>query len=427
MKILWLINIPLPEVSFLLNENPSPFGGWLINASKDLANQDGIELFIAFPKKRVNNYQKIEGEKITYYAFKPILNSEKRIVRSNQMFKDILNDVKPDLVHIYGTEFAHSLSLVNVCKAERVKVVISIQGLVSVYSKHIFASLPLKTIYGFTLRNLLRKDNVYGEMKSFNKRGKSEIKAIKNVDHIIGRTTWDKACTSHINPNAKYHFCNETLREEFYKYKWDIENCEKHTIFLSQGQYSIKGLHYVLEAMPLILKRFPDTKLYIGGKDIINSKSLKDRLFMTYYGKYIKKLIKRFNLEDNVFFTGPLNEKDMCKQYLKSNVFVCPSSIENSPNSLGEAMILGVPSVASDVGGVSDMLNHREDGFIYQSDAPYMLAHYVCEIFQNQNLAVKFSRQARKHAMITHNREENTKRLIEIYGDILGEKGFWDK
>jgi len=82
-------------------------------------------------------------------------------------------------------------------------------------------------------------------------------------------------------------------------------------------------------------------------------------------------------------------------------------------------MILGVPCVASYVGGVPDMLKHGEEGFIYQTDAPYMLAHYVCEIFENEDLALSFSKEAREHALKTHDRETNTKRLIEIYNSIL--------
>ena len=134
-------------------------------------------------------------------------------------------------------------------------------------------------------------------------------------------------------------------------------------------------------------------------------------------------MIKRLDLERNVVFTGPLDEKKMCQRYFKSNVFVCPSSIENSPNSLGEAMILGVPSVASYVGGIPDMLKDKEEGFLYQHDAPYMLAQYVCEIFENEDLALKFSNNARQHALKTHDRDENARNLIEIYEEIKGKRG----
>lgn len=419
MNILWLINIPLPEASQLMGENPSPFGGWLINASKDLANKEDVELSIAFPSNKANKFRELKGEKINYYPFIPVKENDNKVIENNESFETLLNNLKPDIVHIYGTEIAHTLSMVNTCNKINIKTVISVQGLVSIIEKHMYSNLPIYAIYGNTFRNIIRKDNVRGLKKLFRNRGKNEIEAIKRTNHIIGRTTWDKACSNQINPQANYHFCNETLREEFYKHQWDVNDCEKHSIFLSQGQYPIKGLHYMLEAIPLILKRFPKAKVYISGKDITKSDSIKDKLLMTYYGKYIKKMIKKLNLERNVVFTGQLDEKKMCQRYLKSHVFVCPSSIENSPNSLGEAMILGVPSVASYVGGIPDMLKDKEEGFLYQHDAPYMLAQYVCEIFENQDLALKFSKNARERALKTHDRDENTRRLIEIYNEIV--------
>ncbi|QII82417.1 glycosyltransferase family 4 protein [Jeotgalibaca arthritidis] len=421
MNILWLINIPLPEASQLMGENPSPFGGWLINASKDLANKEDVELAITFPSNKANKFRELKGKTIKYYPFIPVKENDNKVIEYNESFETLLNNLKPDIVHIYGTEIAHTLSMVNMCKKLGVETIISIQGLVSVYAQHIYANLPFSAVYGFTIRNVLRKDSVYLHKKTFELRGENEVESLENTNHIIGRTTWDKACSNQINPKANYHFCNETLREEFYKHQWSINDCEKHSIFLSQGQYPIKGLHYMLEAMPIILKKFPGAKVYISGKDITKSDSIKDKLLLTYYGKYIRKMISSLGLEEKVVFTGPLDEQKMCQRYLKSNVFVCPSSIENSPNSLGEAMVLGVPCVASDVGGVSDMLKHKEEGFVYQTDAPYMLAHYVCEIFENEDLALKFSKNAREHALTTHDRDANTRRLIEIYEEITGE------
>ncbi|MCY7731095.1 glycosyltransferase [Aerococcus urinaeequi] len=423
MNILWLINIPLPEASQLMGENPSPFGGWLINAAKDLANKEGVELSIAFPSNKASKFKELKGEKINYYPFIPVKETNNKVIEYNESFETLLNNLNPDIVHIYGTEIAHTLSMVNTCNKINIKTVISVQGLVYIIEKHMYSNLPIYAIYGNTFRNIIRKDNVSGLKRLFKNRGKNEIESLQKTNHIIGRTTWDKACSNQINPQANYHFCNETLREEFYKHQWDVNDCEKHSIFLSQGQYPIKGLHYMLDAIPLILKKFPKAKVYISGKDITKSDSIKDKLLMTYYGKYIKKMIKKLNLERNVVFTGPLDEKKMCQRYLKSHVFVCPSSIENSPNSLGEAMMLGVPSVASYVGGIPDMLKDKEEGFLYQHDAPYMLAQYVCEIFENADLALKFSKNAREHALKTHDRDENTRRLIEIYRDVIEKKG----
>lgn len=419
MKILWVVNIPLPEVSLLMNEKPTHLGGWLINASENLSNKIGIKLFIAFPKKGIKTMKHIKGKKIEYYAFKPVNENNLNEINNNNIFEDLINEINPDIVHIHGTELPHTISMVNICRKQNIKSVISIQGLVSIISKHIYANLPFKVIYGSTLRNILKKDSVAGYKKIYEKRAKYEIDAIKKVDNIIGRTTWDRACTLQINQNVNYHFCNETLRKSFYERKWNIDKCEKYSIFLSQGQYSLKGLHYIIEAMTLIRKEFPKSKVYIAGNNIIKSDNLKDKLQITYYGKYINKKIKENNLQSNIIFTGPLEEKKICERYLKSNVFVCPSSIENSPNSLGEAMLLGMPCIASYVGGIPDLLNDKKDGFLYQVDAPYMLANYICEIFRDRELSNKLSENARLRALDIYNEEKNCNALISIYKNII--------
>lgn len=422
MKILWLINIQLPEVSNLMKENTTPFGGWLVSMSTTLSNEN-IELSISFPKVGVNHVVTLQGDNIKYYAFPPVNHNNLTLINQNQYFKEIIEKTNPDIVHIFGTEFAHTLAMVNICNSERKKVVISIQGLTSIIAKHYTLGLPGIVQKRYTFRDFIKQDNLIQQQHKFIKRGKDEIEALQKVNHVIGRTTWDKACTSQINPDAHYYHCNETLRDEFYRHTWDIKSCERYSIFVSQGSYPIKGLHLMLEAMPLILKKFPKAKLYIGGLDIYKSDTIKQRLKTSSYAKYIKAQIKNNKLADNIIFTGLLDEKQMCKRFLNSNVFVCPSSIENSPNSLGEAMILGVPCVASDVGGVSDMLKHKEEGFVYQADAPYMLAHYVCEIFKDDGLALKFSNHAKAHALQTHDPMSNNRRLNEIYEDILQKKG----
>lgn len=420
MQILWLINIALPEVSQLMNKPPSPFGGWLIDICKKLSKNENIKLSIAFPEPTLNNIKELNGEDITYYAFPHVQLKDKDLIKNNIYFKKILKKVQPNLVHIYGTELAHSLAMVNVCKELDIKTIISIQGLVSIIEKHYLANLPLNVQRRFTFRDFIKQDNILQQKRGFKKRGELEIEAINKTEHFIGRTTWDKACISHIQPNANYHFCNETLREEFYKNKWNLESCERHSIFMSQATYPIKGLHYMLEALSIIIRKYPGTKLYIAGPDITASSSIKERLKKTSYAKYITELMKDLNIGKHVFFTGLLDEREMCARFLKSNIFVCPSSIENSPNSLGEAMILGVPCVASNVGGVSDMLTHNQEGFLYQADAPYMLAYYICEIFENEELMIKLSENSKKRALETHNKESNINQLIGIYHQISG-------
>ena len=139
---------------------------------------------------------------------------------------------------------------------------------------------------------------------------------------------------------------------------------------------------------------------------------------LSYYEKYILKRIKELELQESVTFTGFLNEEQMCERYLKSHVFVSPSSIENSPNSVCEAMILGMPVVSSLVGGVANLIEHGMNGYYYQSDAPYMLAYYVEKIFENDKRAEGIGTNARNCALERHDPETIVDELLQIYNAI---------
>lgn len=78
---------------------------------------------------------------------------------------------------------------------------------------------------------------------------------------------------------------------------------------------------------------------------------------------------------------GMLSEQEMCKAYLECNVFICPSSIENSPNSLGEAQLLGIPHIASYVGGIPEIVNYNPE-ILYRFEESEMLASKVIDIFK---------------------------------------------
>ena len=133
---------------------------------------------------------------------------------------------------------------------------------------------------------------------------------------------------------------------------------------------------------------------------------------------YREKLIKKYGLEENIHFLDTLDETQMCEQYLKANVFVSPSAIENSPNSLGEAMLLGTPTVVSDVGGVKNMIWHETEGFVYQHDAPYMIAYYAEKFFEMGADAKEITDRARTHAAKIFDIEKNIADLVAIYKKI---------
>lgn len=411
MNLLWITNTIFPVLCKYIGIVPSVSGGWMEASAKNLIKNDQIKLSVATVYNG-KEFVDIILDGVRYFLL-PLKgkNNFKYHKELEYYWRQIKKLSNPDLVHIHGTEFPHGLAYIHSCGNKN--TVISIQGLISVIAQHYTAGLTKTEVYSnITLRDILRLDSIFNQQKNFFHRGLYEKEYISSVRHIIGRTSWDKAHIWRINPKAIYHHCNETLRAEFYKHVWNYSDCEKYSIFLSQGGYPIKGLHVLLDALDLVRTYYPATKLYIAGDNIINKPWYK----LSGYGKIIKQKINNYGLKDNVIFTGPLDEKAMCNRLLKSNVFICPSSIENSPNSLGEAQLLGVPYLASFVGGIPDMLEQHSD-FLYRFEEIEMLAYKICEIFKMKTFE-KYDKY-RDSAFKRHSEKVNCSTLIDIYNTII--------
>lgn len=417
MKILWLTNILPQFLAEKINEVTIHNLGWLDYTAHMLIRTKAVQLLIVFPSNKIrdNTY-----EDIRYYTFPEKYKLHRNDEILGKRFINILKKEQPDIIHIHGTEYYHSIAMVKAAqKCEFLKrVVISIQGLVSVYALHYMAELPESVRRRYTIHDLIKRENLYKQQKLYEERGKAEKEALKMVYHVIGRTEWDKACIKQINPMCSYHFCNETLRASFYSGQWDVDHCEKHSVFVSQATYPIKGMHQVLDSAKILLDTYPDLKIYVTGQDVLKKAWYR----INSYHAYLKEKIVQLGLKDHVFYLGILNETQMHQQYLKSNVFVLASSIENSPNSLGEAMILGVPSIASDVGGVSDIFTRNIDGYMYPFDEPYMLAYYIEKCFNDTEEIRRITKNARRHALDTHDPMNNLKKLLSIYRKICENK-----
>ena len=421
MRVLWVCNQCIPAVAQHLQMNTGNKEGWLAGLSERILKEKDTELKlgICFPVNEEMADFKGEYEVTAYGFYEDRVNFHIYSEKLEDRFKEIIKDFKPDLIHIFGTEYGHTLA---VCKAvdDPSKLLIGIQGLCSVYAKHYFDGLPESLIKSSTLRDFLKKDNIVKQQEKFVIRGEYEIEALSITKNVTGRTDWDKFHTSEIKRDVNYYFMNETLRSNFYEGLWDYKSCEEFSIFVSQGDYPIKGLHILLEVLGKVKEKYPSVKVYVSGNKINGEDSLKKKILIGSYGKYINKLIKENKLKDNIVFLGSLNASQMKDRYLKSNLYLSPSMMENSPNSVGEAMLLGMPLISSDVGGVKNLLVDKEEGFLYDSldrDALLALIEKVFEMNgseEQKNMGLK----AREHALKTHDADTNYQRLLEIYTGI---------
>ena len=135
--------------------------------------------------------------------------------------------------------------------------------------------------------------------------------------------------------------------------------------------------------------------------------------------KYIKYLIKKYNLIENIVFTGYLNATEMAKKLALVQVCVVPSVIENAPNSLAEAMLVGTPCIASYVGGNSEMLDGGLGGYLYRYNESAMLADRISSVFENPVEVRNKSNYAKELAWKRHDplKLENT--IMNIYHEVI--------
>ena len=419
MKIIWLTNYPIPFIARKVGLQETVNEGWLITLAQRLI-EEKTEVIFCSVLDSIKSDIYYHDDNVSFYGLK-IKSTHSYQKELKNRFVDILKKEVPEVIHIMGTEFPHSYSLFEACKYLGIekKCVVSIQGLISKIAKAYDIGIEEKQKKRRLLWDLLIKDSVLINMSDFIQRGMYEERLLTQVSNVIGRTEWDCMCTRQMNPTVKYFKCNEILREVFYKKRWKYENTEKYSIIISQATYPIKGFHILLKAVVKLLHKYPNLKIYVASQTMYEKAFKRNRLLNSDYTNYIVKLIKDSNLQKNIIFLGKLTAEEMCNAYLKSNIFVSASTIENSSNSVGEAMLLGMPIISSYVGGVTSMLEHKKEGMFFPINEEYLLAAYIEYLFDNKEFAIKMGENARVRALKTHDIESNVKDVKRCYNEII--------
>lgn len=420
MRVLWLVNVPMPDACALFGLASGNTGGWLsgqLDCLRDSGAQMQMQIIVCYVTALTKEPQRGVRGGVTYLLLP--MAEQTALTRA---FMALLEEETPDVIHIFGTEYAHSAAMLEAARGAR--CVVSLQGVMTEYAKHYQDGLPAGKFTRVPWTKALMKRLYYAESiaqgeREFFDAARREQAALQFARDVIGRTAWDQACAQQLCPQATYHKVNENLRAEFYCGDlWRYENCEPHSIFVSQALYPIKGFHQLVKALPALAREFPDVRVYVGGPPPYSlGNALLDGIvdYFFEYQRYIKQLAKQLGVSKYIQYTGRLDAAAMRARYLASNVFVSPSAIENSPNSVGEAMLLGVPVVSSRVGGVASMLRDGEDGLLYDFADTGALAAQVAALFRDTSTAARYGANAHAHAAQTHDRAANTEALLAVY------------
>ncbi|MFH1182137.1 MAG: glycosyltransferase [Candidatus Woesearchaeota archaeon] len=171
-----------------------------------------------------------------------------------------------------------------------------------------------------------------------------------------------------------------------------------------------KGVSYLISAMVSIKKSCPDCKLLIVGEG--PEKPL------------LEKQIEGHALNDSVIFAGSMAKEKLPAFYHSADVFVLPSIIAKSGDTEGlgvvllEAIASGVPVVASNVGGIPDIIINGKTGLLVKQKNPGAISDAVISLLRQENKGRALSKAALEHVRKNYSWEKVSGRFSEIYSSL---------
>jgi glycosyltransferase involved in cell wall biosynthesis len=234
---------------------------------------------------------------------------------------------------------------------------------------------------------------------------------LRQCRYVAGRTAFDERVAAVLAPQASYMHVGEVLRNAFYGPRWEggQERRGRIPVLCAIGsEYSRKGVDTAIEAVRILLDSGCKARLRVFGA---KPDSTAARLAVAH--------AERLGISEMICLSGKLNAADVVAQLLAADVYLHPSRADNSPNALCEAMMLGVPCVASTAGGIPSLATDGQDALLVPPGDAYSLAGAVRTLLADGRLAARLSETARDRATARHDPETVREQLLAAYASTL--------
>lgn len=327
---------------------------------------------------------------------------------NKKVMEKALNEFKPDIVHINNFQRQLTASVIDAAKERNIPVVFTahdVQAIcpailmmdseknicekcmggkyINCIKKKCVKNSTLKSVLGAVEGKYYRLSKVY----------------TKKIDYILSPSKFymDKLIKDGI-PKDKISYIHNFI---------DVDNFDIKTDDIGYALYfgrlsREKGILNLIKAF----KKIENGVLYIAGDGPENDE--------------VKKVIKENKLEKKVKLLGFLDKVEMKETIRKCKFVVVPSIwYENCPYSIIETLCIGKPVIGADIGGIPELVKDNKNGFIYKYDDINELTDKMKELFNNDKLVKKFSKNAKEIAKIQFSKENYYKEIIKIYEKIL--------
>jgi glycosyltransferase involved in cell wall biosynthesis len=362
MRVLWFVNVPIPPIGVAL---PSPgdyvgSGWWISWLAAALRRRAEIDLHIAWGHEgryhnvaRIDSHCTVEVFPLWRASVAPTPGSvtpglggmfsllTKRFPTGAHA---VVERVKPDLIHIHGTEGPCASLL------ERVAIpsLVSIQGSPGDWAVRYWG--------GADWAAKIRNPRNWKNYLQFVLAGQRETRMLKHVKAIHGGTSWDRRFARRTAPQASFHHAVAAVGPDFFRVRHLVGagSDREKVVMTAFSPQPYKGAELVINAVASLRRSGHRVRLVLAGSCPPKG-----------WGREILRAAHSAG-PGAVEITGYLQPRALSERLAAADVYVLPSYIENAPNTLLEAMCVGVPCVAARVGGVASMLQDGVEGLIFR-------------------------------------------------------------
>lgn len=413
-RILWFSNAQFSE------EEIRTTGTWIIAMGKAISEVHDIELYNVTAGDVKSVTSKSCG-KITQWV---VPNRERNKYHKGSsefisFIKKIGEEIKPDLIHLWGTENGFGFAIIEADLG--IPVLLEMQGLLLSIGGNYYGGLSLRDlIKSHGLKEILKPElSSYLVRRKFEKRGRHEKRLIRQMRYISVQSDWVNSYIRLISPDSHIFRSGMMLRNAFYEspawqYRGGRETIDIFTS--SSGAIPYKGLHVVFDAVAVLKARYPNIRLRIGGK--IETKK-KYGVIRDGYTSWLMNKASKLGIAGSISWLGMMSADEMSREMRKSDVAVVPSYIESYCLFLAEAMMVGVPVVASYAGAMPELAEHGKSALFFPVGDYMSCASQIERIITNRKLAEDLSAESRRVAFQRNDPDKVWQKQVDIYKQVI--------
>lgn len=413
MKVLWLSSANLlPDEKRDSGYNGKGWVGSLADAVQEFAPQ--TELGVAFISSGEEKVTVRDG--ITYYSIK----SRKpegltKLVHNwtgypaetyDDKILEIANMAKPDVIHVFGAESRLSSWLLH---TESIPTTLHIQGILTECLEHFFPEGIKRSDFisaGTFFNETILRNGYIHLYDDFKARAEKERAYLSAVKHAMGRTDWDRNVLKKLSP-ASYSHVDEVLRPVFYKNAGIWKPCirgKRKRLLSTISEMPYKGIDTILRTASLLKRKGIEIEWNVAG---VRENAALVRIF--------EKKFEICGKENGVRFIGVQSAEELVRLMASSDMYIHPSHMENSPNSLCEAQMTGIPAIAAASGGTATIADYGKASVLFKDGDWRSLAEIIYNLASDRSSAEKTGMYGLETAAKRHNRKKIVADLFAAY------------